>query len=395
MSKTVAEPGLALELAGRPIAQAIKAELAGAVAAFVGEQGYAPVLAMVLLGDDKPSRAYSRRIARTCDEVGLRYRPVELADDVDQEALRQALEALNGEREVAGVLVQMPLPRICRRASSMTPSRRPRISTASRRTMPAGCVCSSRRLNTPAGGWSCCGADIPLAGWRAVVVGRSNVVGKPMALLLLREHCTVTFSQPDGGSPGRREADILAVAIGRPFITADYPAGRGGDRLRHHRAADGQIIMSTTPRRARAGAITPVPGGTGLVTNALARNCLLAAQRQRRDEERDRQRQARLTRRHAQMRHSSLVELRSEPWGGLASFLYTSSTVFPLWLPGVGVEDGTDGRGGFATTSGDGPGWSDGRLRLLSSSLTTRAGDGGPRRLGGPVRPYDQSVTAL
>ena len=71
MSETVAGPRLALEMAGRPIAQAIKSELAAEVAAFVAAEGYAPILAMALLGDDKPSRAYSRRIARTCDEVGF------------------------------------------------------------------------------------------------------------------------------------------------------------------------------------------------------------------------------------------------------------------------------------------------------------------------------------
>jgi methylenetetrahydrofolate dehydrogenase (NADP+)/methenyltetrahydrofolate cyclohydrolase len=255
---------------------------------------------MVLLGDDKPSRAYSRRIARTCDEVGLRYRPVELADDVDEEALRQALVDLNGEREVAGVLVQMPLPphlpqsividtlSPAKDIDGITPYHAGRLLLGLESLVP----------NTPAGGLELLRRyAIPLAGRRAVVVGRSNVVGKPMALLLLKEHCTVTLchSRTTDLAAVTREADILIVAIGRAgFITAEHiKPGAVVIDFGINVLPDGQIVGDVDYGAARevAGAITPVPGGTGLVTNALlARNCLIAAQRQRRDEEREKRR---------------------------------------------------------------------------------------------------------
>ena len=272
MSETVAGPRLALEMAGRPIAQAIKSELAAEVAAFVAAEGYAPILAMALLGDDKPSRAYSRRIARTCDEVGLRYRPVELADDVDEEALRQALLDLNGEREVAGVLVQMPLPPHLPQSvvidtlspvkdiDGITPYHAGRLLLGLESLVP----------NTPAGGLELLRRyDIPLAGRRAVVVGRSNVVGKPMALLLLKEHCTVTLchSRTTNLATVTREADILIVAIGRAgFITAEHiQPGAVVIDFGINVLPDGQIVGDVDYAAARevAGAITPVPGGTG------------------------------------------------------------------------------------------------------------------------------------
>ncbi len=300
MNERAAGTTVAQELAGRPIAEAIKRELAAEVAAFVTTEGYAPTLAMVLLGDDKPSRAYSRRIARTCDEVGLRYRAVELADDVDAEALREALVALNGEREVAGVLVQMPLPphlpqsvvidtlAPAKDIDGITPYHAGRLLLGLESLVP----------NTPAGGLELLRRyAISIAGRRAVVVGRSNVVGKPMALLLLREHATVTLchSRTADLAAVTREADILVVAIGRPrFITAEYikPGATVVD-FGINVLPDGQIVGDVDFAAAAevAGALTPVPGGTGLVTNALlARNCLLAAQRQRRDDEAARRR---------------------------------------------------------------------------------------------------------
>jgi methylenetetrahydrofolate dehydrogenase (NADP+)/methenyltetrahydrofolate cyclohydrolase len=294
MSEGLTAPRLARELAGRPIAQIIMAELAGEVAAIIARHGYTPVLAMVLLGDDKPSRAYSRRIARTCQEVGLRYRAVELADDVDEEALRLTLEELNGEREVAGVLVQMPLPAHLPQSvvidtlspakdiDGITPYHAGRLLLGLESLVP----------NTPAGGLELLRRhEIAIAGRHAGVVGRSNVVGKPMALLLLREHATVTLchSQTRDLAALTRAAEILVVAIGRArFITAEHirPGATVID-FGINVLADGQIVgdVDYEAARAVAGAITPVPGGTGLVTNALlARNCLLAAQRQRRDE---------------------------------------------------------------------------------------------------------------
>lgn len=305
----MAETGVALELAGRPIAQAIKTELAAEVAAFVAAEGYAPILSMVLLGDDKPSRAYSRRVARTCQEVGLRYEPVELADDIDEEGLRQSLLRLNGQREVAGILVQMPLPphlpqsvvidtlAPAKDIDGITPHHAGRLLLGLEALVP----------NTPAGGLEILRRyRIPVAGQRVVVVGRSNVVGKPMALLLLRENATVTLchSHTTDLAAVTREADILIVAIGRPgYITAEHiKPGATVIDFGINVLPDGQIVgdVDFAVARAVTGAITPVPGGTGLVTNALlARNCLIAAQRQRRDEALTRARLERQRRRMA------------------------------------------------------------------------------------------------
>lgn len=282
-------PPTATILDGRALAKQLAVELQAECAALVARLGFAPIVAVVLVGDDPASRAYSANIARTCARIGLGSRAVELSGTASEEELRAALVALNGEREICGVIVQMPLPPHLspvvveqtlapgKDIDGITPANAGRLALGLPSFVP----------NTPAGGMEMLRRHgIPVAGRRAVVVGRSNVVGKPMALLLLREHATVTVchSRTVDLPAILREADIVASATGRAHLIdggmlkpgatvidfgINFPDWSGGKMV-----GDVNFQSAITV----AGAITPVPGGTGPVTNMmLMRNALAAA----------------------------------------------------------------------------------------------------------------------
>ncbi|HEU6439239.1 MAG TPA: bifunctional 5,10-methylenetetrahydrofolate dehydrogenase/5,10-methenyltetrahydrofolate cyclohydrolase, partial [Terriglobales bacterium] len=182
-------------LAGGAIAAEIRAGLARDFAAFNERWGYAPTLAVVLVGADAPSAVYLRQILRTCEKVGAHGRLIELGSDVVPEALCDEIENLNADPSVSGIIVQMPLPaHIPLRTviDSIDPAKdidgiHPRnaglLSLGYDGFLPATAQASVEILKR---------SGIEIAGKRVVVVGRSNVVGKPAALLLVREHGTVT-----------------------------------------------------------------------------------------------------------------------------------------------------------------------------------------------------------
>lgn len=276
-------------LDGRPLAQQLTTELRAECARLTAILGFSPVLTPVLVGDDAASRAYLAAIERACARTGLGFRPLHLPADSTETELRAALVSLNGRREACGVIVQMPLPAGLspdvvaqtlapgKDIDGITPTSAGRLALGLPSFLP----------NTPAGGIELLRHyDIPLAGRRAVVVGRSNVVGKPLALLLLREHATVTICHRRTAdlAAAVREADILAVAAGQPGLIGgamlkpgavvidfgiNFPAWAGGKMV-------GDVDFDSAA--SVAGAITPVPGGTGPVTNLmLVRNTLAAA----------------------------------------------------------------------------------------------------------------------
>jgi methylenetetrahydrofolate dehydrogenase (NADP+)/methenyltetrahydrofolate cyclohydrolase len=277
-------------LAGGPIAAEIRQGLARDFAAFKERWGYVPTLAVVLVGADAPSAVYLQQILRTCERVGVVGRLVEIGSEVTADALCNEIERLNADPTVAGIIVQMPLPAhipLHAVIDSIDPTKdidgiHPRnaglLSLGYDSFLPATAQASVEILKR---------SDIEIIGKRVVVVGRSNVVGKPAALLLLREHGSVTVLHSRTRDLGHytRDAEILVVAAGRPgLITGEMlspgavvvdvginvvPDGQGAERLVgdvDYESASGVVS-----------AITPVPGGVGPLTNALLLSHLLRA----------------------------------------------------------------------------------------------------------------------
>jgi methylenetetrahydrofolate dehydrogenase (NADP+) / methenyltetrahydrofolate cyclohydrolase len=276
-------------LDGRALAKELAAEMRAECAELTATLGFAPILAVVVVGDDPASRAYIGSIEKACGRVGIEFRLVDLPASTDELALRQELVALNRQREVCGVLVQAPLPpHLSPRAvaetlapekdvDGITPANFGRLALGLPHLPP----------NTPAGGMELLRRyGIPLAGRRAVVVGRSNVVGKPMALLLLREDATVTVchSRTPDLAAATRQADLVVVGAGKPGLITGAMLKPGAVvvdfGINFPDGPDGRMTgdVDFESATAVAGAITPVPGGTGPVTNMmLLRNTLTAA----------------------------------------------------------------------------------------------------------------------
>ena len=277
-------------LAGGAIAVEMRAGLAVDFAAFKDRWGHTPTLAVVLVGADAPSAVYLQQILRTCEKVGAHGRLVELGSDVTPDALCNEIESLNADPSVAGIIVQMPLPpHIPLRTviDSIDPAKdidgiHPRnaglLSLGYDGFLPATAQASVEILKR---------SGIEIAGKRVVVIGRSNVVGKPAALLLMREHGTVTVlhSKTRDLAHHTRDAEILIVAAGKPgLVTGEMlspgvvvvdvginvvPDGTGAVRL------VGDVEYESA--KDVVAAITPVPGGVGPLTNALLLTHLLRA----------------------------------------------------------------------------------------------------------------------
>jgi methylenetetrahydrofolate dehydrogenase (NADP+) / methenyltetrahydrofolate cyclohydrolase len=278
---------------GKALAQTLRRAVAAEVAALQRERGVAPGLAVVLVGDDAASKLYVRNKAAAIREAGMVSIEQRLPADTTTPALLALIDALNRRRDVHGILVQLPLP--------------PQISalTVSEAIDPAKDVDGLHPLNvgrlvagaptlvpcTPRGCVILAKSVTPdLTGFEAVVIGRSSIVGRPMAQLLLAENCTVTLahSRTRDLPAVVRRADLLVAAVGRaemvrgswikPGATViDVGINRtpapGGSRLR------GDVCFAEAVQV--AGAITPVPGGVGPMTLAcLLSNTLEAARRQ-------------------------------------------------------------------------------------------------------------------
>ena len=274
-------------LAGGPIAAEIRASLAEDFARFKERWGYAPSLAIVLVGADAPSAVYLRQILRTCDKVGVSGRLVEIGADVTADGLCTEIERLNADPAVAGIIVQMPLPaHIPRRTviDSIDPAKdidgiHPRnaglLSLGYEGFLPATAQAAVEILKR---------SGIEIAGKRVVVVGRSNVVGKPAALLLLREHGSVTILHSKTRDLGHhtRDAEILIVATGRPGLITGEMLSPGVVVVDVGINVVGEELVGDVDFESAkdvVAAITPVPGGVGPLTNALLLSHLLRAAR--------------------------------------------------------------------------------------------------------------------
>ena len=248
-----------------------------------------PGLAVVLVGDDPASAVYVRNKVRASEILGLHSEKITPAADLSTEALLAIVNGLNKRPEIDGILVQMPLP-------SNIDSRRILVSVLPEKDVDGFHPWNSGNLMANVPGPRPCTPSgiiellkryqIPMVGKHAVVVGRSDIVGKPMALLLLHENATVTIchSKTAGLAEECRRADILVAAIGRArMIKAEFiKPGASVIDVGMNRMPDGKLTGDVDPDAAMAiaGAFTPVPGGVGPLTIAmLMSNTVSAAER--------------------------------------------------------------------------------------------------------------------
>jgi methylenetetrahydrofolate dehydrogenase (NADP+)/methenyltetrahydrofolate cyclohydrolase len=282
---------------GKAIAAALRQEVADGVKALVASGATKPGLATVLVGEDPASQTYVRMKRKACEELGIESFGYTLPADVSQEEVEKLVKDLNANPEVHGILVQLPLPagldeETILRAISLEkdvdgfhPINIGRLAQKGREPLfvpctPAGCITLLKK------------AGAKLEGAEAVVVGRSNIVGMPAALLLVKENATVTIchSRTQNLPDVCRRADVLIAAIGRPeMIRGDwikkgaYVIDVGVNRVDDPSAKRGYRLVGDVAfdeAKEVAGAITPVPGGVGPMTIAgLLHNTLRSAQR--------------------------------------------------------------------------------------------------------------------
>ena len=272
---------------GKAIAGEVRAQCARESAA-LQEKGIFPSLTVILVGEDPASQVYVRNKERACRACGVRSRVIRLPKDAPQHVLMDAIASVNADESVHGLLVQLPLPaHLDEQAAILAID--PRKDVDGFHPMNAGLLLEGQHALTPCTPTGCIEllrrANVPMDGARAVVLGRSNIVGKPMALMLLRENCTVTVchSHTKNLAEITREADILVCAIGRArFVTADMvKPGAAVIDVGINRLPDGTLCGDADESVAEvAGYLTPVPGGVGPMTVAcLMKNTIEAAKR--------------------------------------------------------------------------------------------------------------------
>ena len=252
-------------------------------------RGVVPGLAVILVGDDPASMVYVRNKARACERLGINSKVVRLPGDIGEDGVIERVEELNRDAEINSMLVQLPLPK------GMDENRvlghiAPEKDADGITSVNAGAL-----LNGTVGALPCTPRGIiellkeysfPLSGANAVVIGRSNIVGKPVSLLLQRENCTVTMchSRTKNLPDIIKQADVLVVAIGRPgFVTGDMiKPGAAVIDVGINRLDNGKLMGDVDFKTASeiAGFITPVPGGVGPMTIAmLMKNTVEAAEK--------------------------------------------------------------------------------------------------------------------
>ncbi len=278
---------MATRIDGKAISAQIREEIKVECEAFAKETGVLPGLAVIIVGENPASQVYVRNKKKACEEVGFYSVVYELPEATEQSELNALVDRLNADERIHGILVQLPLPKHLDETEVLL------------RIDPAKDVDAFHPYNvgkimigdysflpcTPAGVMALLErTGVEISGKKCVVIGRSNIVGKPMAMLLLHANGTVTVchSRTKDLAKETREADILVVAIGRAdFVTADMvKPGAVVIDVGMNRRADGKLtgdvdFASVEPV---ASAITPVPGGVGPMTiTMLLQNTLTAA----------------------------------------------------------------------------------------------------------------------
>ena len=274
-------------LDGKVMSEKLRAEIAERVAGLKAK-GVTPGLAVILVGNDPASEIYVRNKGKGCEETGMYSRTIQLPEETTQEELDSEIEKLNADPAIHGILVQLPLPKHLDEQAALAKIL-PEKDVDGFHLINAGNMLTGTEgviACTPRGAlYMIKSTGIDLNGKEAVVIGRSNIVGKPMAMLLLRENCTVTIchSRTKNLAEHTRRADILVAAVGKAgFVTADM-------------VKDGAIVIDVGINRVdgkvcgdvdfesvkeKAGWITPVPGGVGKMTiTMLLDNTVEAAER--------------------------------------------------------------------------------------------------------------------
>jgi methylenetetrahydrofolate dehydrogenase (NADP+)/methenyltetrahydrofolate cyclohydrolase len=275
---------------GKQVATRVRAEVRAAVERLAVEQGQVPGLATVLVGDDEASGIYVRGKQKACDEVGMRSIGHRLPSTAKRDQLLSLLEELNHSRDVDGIVLQLPLPEQLD-ASEMTSTIDPAKDVDGLTPTNAGLLAQNRPAlvpATPAGVIKLLReSETELEGAEAVVVGRSDLVGRPLSFLLLAENATVTVchSRTRDLAGTCRRADVLIAAVGRPKLVGAEMVKPGATVIDVGiNRTDGGLVgdVDFDAVREKAGAITPVPGGVGPMTIAmLLRNTLKAAELRR------------------------------------------------------------------------------------------------------------------
>ncbi len=276
-------------LEGKPVAEKVLAGVRAGVDRLRAERGVTPTLAVVLVGDFAPSQIYVRNKKRAAESVGIASRDCLYPQGLSQKELVALLGSLNADPAVHGILLQLPLPKGLdedgaiaaiapeKDADGLHPANLGRLLAGEPSVVPctpAGCLEILDHFGAK------------LEGAEAVVIGRSRLVGKPLAQLLLARHATVTMchTRTRDLAAHTRRADVLCVAAGRPkMVTGDmvkegaWVIDVGINRLDTGKLVGDVDFESVKPR---AGAVTPVPGGVGVMTVAmLLKNTLAAAER--------------------------------------------------------------------------------------------------------------------
>jgi len=275
---------------GKSVAAGVRDTVTHEVAAFRRDHGYAPGLATVLVGDDPASASYVRSKRKACAASGITSVAQELGSDITQRALLDLVRSLNERRDVHGILVQLPLPAHIdadaiidaidpeKDVDGLHPINQARLVMGRQGPRPCTPLGVMHLIDT---------TGVTLTGARAVVAGRSHLVGKPVAFMLLERHATLTIchSRTRDLAAEIRRADVVVAAIGRPeMIRGDWiQPGSVVIDVGVNRVSDGRLVgdVEFATARERANFITPVPGGVGPMTVAmLMQNTLAAARRQ-------------------------------------------------------------------------------------------------------------------
>ena len=263
-------------LDGKVLSAEIKEKVARRVAA-MKEQGVIPGLAVILVGNDPASEIYVRNKGKGCEDTGMLSRTIRMDENTTQEALEEEIEKLNRDPAIHGILVQLPLPDHLDEQAALA------------RILPEKDVDGFHLVNaghlmtgtegvvpcTPKGALYMIRSEgIDLSGKEAVVIGRSNIVGKPMAMLLLQQNCTVTLchSRTRDLAEHTRRADILVAAVGKAgFVTADMVKPGAVVIDVGINRVNGKVCGDVDYEGVKeiAGWITPVPGGVGRMTIAM------------------------------------------------------------------------------------------------------------------------------
>jgi methylenetetrahydrofolate dehydrogenase (NADP+) / methenyltetrahydrofolate cyclohydrolase len=276
-------------LDGKSLAATIRAELKQKVAALV-QRGVRPGLAVVLAGDDAASRVYVRNKTLAAAEIGVHSEQHEFRQDAVESAILEKIALLNKSPAIHGILVQLPLPRHID-AARVLEAVAPAKDVDGFHEANLGALLAGRPAVVPCTPAAVMRliehAGVALAGRQAVLIGRSNIVGKPLALLLLQKDASVTIchSKSKDLKALTKQADILVAAVGRAkLVTAEMvKPGACVIDVGVNRLPDGKLAgdVDTEAVKQVAGWVTPVPGGVGPMTIAmLLENCVRAASRE-------------------------------------------------------------------------------------------------------------------